>query len=121
MSFNPDPSKQVQEVFLTRKIKKMANTPIFFNGNLLQQASSQKHLGLTLDILFTFDKHKKIALNINPFVPNASFLYPLKTSENLTVCWCFQEAEKGCIGNKWVNKTICVLLDMITITKDLNP
>ena len=22
---------------------------------------------------------------VNPFVPNASFLYPLKTSENLTV------------------------------------
>ena len=33
----------------------------------------------------------------NPFVPNAPFLYPLKTSENLTV-------EKGCIGNKWVKK-----------------
>ena len=23
---------------------------------------------------------------LNPFVPNAPFLYPLKTSENLTVC-----------------------------------
>ena len=39
---------------------------------------------------------------INPFVPNAPFLYPLKTSENLTVFWCFQEVEKGCIGNEWV-------------------
>ena len=26
---------------------------------------------------------------INPSVPNASFIYPLKTSENLTVFWCF--------------------------------
>ena len=39
----------------------------------------------------------------NPFVPNASFLYPLKTEENLTVFWCFQGVEKGCIGNEWVN------------------
>ena len=28
-------------------------------------------------------KHKNISLN--PFVPNAPFIYPLKTSENLTV------------------------------------
>ena len=31
------------------------------------------------------------------------FLFPLKTTENLTVLWCFQGAEKECIGNKWVN------------------
>ena len=37
----------------------------------------------------------------NPFVFNAHFLYPLKTSENRKV---LQEVEKGCIGNKWVNK-----------------
>ena len=39
---------------------------------------------------------------LNPFVPNALFFYPLKTSENLTVFWCFQGVEKGCIGNEWV-------------------
>ena len=41
-------------------------------------------------------------LLINPFAPNALFLYPLKTSENVTV-FCFQGVEKGCIGNKWAN------------------
>ena len=35
----------------------------------------------------------------NPFVPNAPFLYPLKTSENRKVFWCFQAAEKGCTGS----------------------
>ena len=40
---------------------------------------------------------------INPFVPNAPFLYPLKTSENHKVFWCFQGVKKGCIGNEWVN------------------
>ena len=40
---------------------------------------------------------------LKPFVLNAPFRYPLKTSEKLTVFWCFQEVEKGCIGNNWVN------------------
>ena len=35
-----------------------------------------------------------IVRSFNPFVPNAPFLYPLKT--------CFQVVERGCIGNKWV-------------------
>ena len=37
----------------------------------------------------------------NPFVLNAPFLYPLKTSENRTVFWCFQGVKKGRIGNEW--------------------
>ena len=41
----------------------------------------------------------------HPLVPNAPFLYPLKTSENRKVFWCFQGVEKGYIGNKWVNST----------------
>ena len=39
---------------------------------------------------------------INPFISNAPFLYLMKTSENLTVFWCFQGVEKGCIGNEWI-------------------
>ena len=38
----------------------------------------------------------------NPFVPNAHFLNPLKLSENRKVFLCFQEIEKGCIGNEEV-------------------
>ena len=41
-------------------------------------------------------------VHINLFVPNALFLYPLKTSENLMV-FCFQGVETGFMGNKWVN------------------
>ena len=40
--------------------------------------------------------------SVNPFVPNAPFLYPLKTSENLTVFLCFQGVQKECIGNEWI-------------------
>ena len=52
---------------------------------------------------FTF-KISKTA-SFNPFIPNAPFLYPLKTSENITVFWCFQAVEKGCIVNKLVKET----------------
>ena len=33
----------------------------------------------------------------------ASFLYPLKKSENFTVFWCFLGVEKECIENECVN------------------
>ena len=41
---------------------------------------------------------------LNPFVPNAAFLYPLKTLQNRKVFWCFQGVEKGCFGNEWVKE-----------------
>ena len=44
--------------------------------------------------------------SINPFVPNWPFLYPLKTSENRKVFWCFQEIEKGRIGKEWVKDVL---------------
>ena len=37
---------------------------------------------------------------LNPFVLNASFLYPLKTSENLTV---FRGYRKGALGTNGLN------------------
>ena len=49
-------------------------------------------------------------MQFNPFVPSAPFLYPLKTSENLTVFWCFQEVKKGFFGSKWVNVPLKTLL-----------
>ena len=57
MSFNPDPNKQAQEVFFSRKLKKVCHYPLRFDNNKVSQASSQKLLGLTLDIRLTFDDH----------------------------------------------------------------
>ena len=56
MSFNPDPNKQTREVIFSRKLKKVFHPPLRFNNNV-SQASSQKHLGLTLDNRLTFDEH----------------------------------------------------------------
>ena len=50
-------------------------------------------------------KHLWNTFYVNPFVPSAPFLYPLKT-ENLMVFWCFQGVAKGCIGNGWVSPSI---------------
>ena len=48
-----------------------------------------------------------IISHFNPFVPNALFLYPLKT-ENRKVFWCSQWVEKSCIGNEWVKQNFGV-------------
>ena len=49
MSFNPDPKKQAQEVIFSRKSKAASHPPLVFNNNNLMQATSHKHLGITLD------------------------------------------------------------------------
>ena len=40
MGFNPDLSKQAQEVIFTRQVKKVVHPPIFFNNKPVQQVSS---------------------------------------------------------------------------------
>ena len=63
MSFNPDPSNQVQEVIFSRKIKKLPHPSLVFNNNNVLQASSQKHLSVTLDVKVTFDEQFNNVLN----------------------------------------------------------
>ena len=40
----------------------------------------------------------------NPFVPIAPFLFPWKNQKNLRFFDVFRGAEKGCIGNEWLNE-----------------
>ena len=63
MSFNPDPRKQDQEVIFSRKIKKLPRPSLVFNNNNVLQTSSQKHLGVKLDVKLTFDEHLNNVLN----------------------------------------------------------
>ena len=42
VSFNPDPSKQAQEVIFSRKPQNLNRDSIYFNNNLIQQDLSQK-------------------------------------------------------------------------------
>ena len=41
---------------------------------------------------------------INPFVPNAPFLYPLKTSGNQKVFWYSEGVEKVCMGTNGLSQ-----------------
>ena len=59
MIFNPDLSKQAQEVMFSRKIKKLLQPPFFLNNILLSNSLSQKNLGLTLNIKLNLLKHTK--------------------------------------------------------------
>ena len=55
MSFNPDPSKQAQEVIFSRKGQNPNHDSIYFNNNLVNQVHSQKHLGIHLDAKLNFE------------------------------------------------------------------
>ena len=57
MSFNPDQSKPVQEVILSRKLKTVPRPSITFNNNPLSLCPAQKHLGLVLDSKLTFNEY----------------------------------------------------------------
>ena len=57
MSFNPDQSKPVQEVILSRKLKTVPRPSITFNNNPLSLCPAQKHSWLILDSKLTFNEH----------------------------------------------------------------
>ena len=43
MNFNPDPTKQAQELIFSRKVQMTNHPPLFFNQNVIPQTSLQKH------------------------------------------------------------------------------
>ena len=63
MSFNPDPSKQAQEVIFSRLIKKPCHPELILNNNHVIQTSYQEHLGLILDEKFNFGEHLRYIAN----------------------------------------------------------
>ena len=90
MIFNPDLSKQAQEVIFSRKIKKLLHSTLLFNKISLSNSLFQKHLGLILDINLNFSEHiksitKKIIKTLGPLrkfqqiLPRSSLLPIYKT------------------------------------------
>ena len=66
MNFNPDPSKQTQEIIFSRKINKISHPLLRFNINIVSQTQYQKHLGIFLDGRLTFEEHlKAITIMLN--------------------------------------------------------
>ena len=60
MSFNPDPTKQAQELTFSRKVQSTNHSPLFFNENVIQKTTLQKHLGMFLDRKLDFSEHLRI-------------------------------------------------------------
>ena len=63
MSFNPDPSKQVQEVIFSRKTKKEYHPLLAFSNNNGLETNTKKHLGINLNNRLSFEDHLKTILN----------------------------------------------------------
>ena len=57
MSFNPDPTKQAEEILFSQKTKSPDHPKIYFNGDEVKRVNDHKHLGLTLDPKLSFAKH----------------------------------------------------------------
>ena len=57
MEFNPDTTKQAQEVTFSRKLQKTIHNQVYFNHNSVKQVPSQKHLGMYLDTKLNFQEH----------------------------------------------------------------
>ena len=58
ISFNPDHSKQAQEVIFIRIINKGSHPHLTFNNNIVYQDTSQKHLGIILDNGLSFESYQ---------------------------------------------------------------
>ena len=62
MVFNPDLTKQAQEVIISRKTRELLHPCLSFNDILLKNSISKKHLGLTLDVKLNFGEYITISL-----------------------------------------------------------
>ena len=60
MSFNADPSKQVQEIIFSRKTKKISHPSLNFNNSIVSQSPYQKQLAIFLVAQVTFEEHLKV-------------------------------------------------------------
>ena len=63
MSFNPDPSKQAQEVIFSRKYTKEDHPPIYFNDIPVTETTVQKYIGMCLDEKLSYNTHIKEKLS----------------------------------------------------------
>ena len=62
MSFNPDPTKQAEQVIFSSESIKAVRLPIYFNNSTVVTIPHHKHIGLVLDESLTFAEHIKQAV-----------------------------------------------------------
>ena len=60
MTFNPNPTKQVQEVIFSQKLQNTNHPCSILNHNTVSLSESKKHLGIVLDSRLDFKEHPEI-------------------------------------------------------------
>ena len=63
MSFNLDPSKQVQETIYSRKKMKSSHPSVSFKNSPVSSTIVRKHLGMLLDNKLSCEHHINFVLN----------------------------------------------------------
>ena len=76
MLFNPDLSKQTQEVIFSRKKKKTDHPIVYFNEAPFAHTSCHKHLGMHIDEKLNFSHriNEKIAKTSKGIIRNLELL-----------------------------------------------
>ena len=62
MSFNPDPTKQAEQVIFSTKASKVEHPAIYFDSSEVVTVLHHKRIGLILDETFNFAEHIKEAI-----------------------------------------------------------
>ena len=63
MNFNPDPSKQAQEIIVSRRKMNSSHLSVYFNNIPVCSTSVHKHLRMLLDDKLSYEHHLKSVLN----------------------------------------------------------
>lgn len=84
MQVNPDPSKQTNGVYFSKKANFAGYLPIKFNDSPVQLFDSQKHLGLILNKHLNFNVHIEEKMkDFNKLVGSIKFLSSLLPKKSL--------------------------------------
>ena len=87
-------------------IKIECNARRAFSNKIFKPGASSGYIVVSMKLCFGWNyllSHWLASFQLTHSFLFVPFLYPLIRSENVTVFWCFQGAEKGYIGNEWVN------------------
>ena len=97
MNFNPNPSKQAEEVTFTIKLQRINHNAVYFSHKSVQQVPSQKHLGMYLDTKLNFQEHLNTVLSkVNKTIRLLRKLQAFLPRQSLvTVCKAFIRPHLG--------------------------
>ena len=109
MNFNPEPSKQAQEVIFSCKTKKLPHPPLVFNNANVTQSIYQQHLDIILDSKLTFENHiNMVTTETNKTIGLICKLQNLLPRTALiTICKAFLDPKLIMVKSSTIKLLIC--------------